>query len=217
MNSHNDNYNRHDNNNNNNNNNNNINNNSNNKNNCSNDTVNNSLLNAIDAIEPLLLKRLNDVIVLPNAMREKCFYNLALKLEQILPNTYYIRTLMESEGCYANPFNMNSIGLILSISQNRKGYKDCSEIAFRILKFGISNSSVEPSQIFKILFSYPGAFSPISGYVGPICPFTIDQSTELLNLIIHDVNGCIKAFYDFNVYSPLFSLLKSRKIKENKR
>ena len=66
---------------------------------------------------------------------------------------------------------------------------------------------MEPSQIFKILFSYPGAFSPISGYVGPICPFTIDQSTELLNLIIHDVNGCIKAFYDFNVYSPLFSVI----------
>ena len=165
-----------------------------------------NLLNIIDVIEPLLLERLNNDIILPIGMREKCFYNIALKLGQIQPNTYYIRSLMESESCFSNLFNIETIGVLLNISQSREGKNFSCEIIIKILKDAMKNSTVEACIIIKILFSYPSQYPSIRGYSGPFCPFTTEQSTELFNILINDVNGCLRSFYDFNPLIPLFSI-----------
>ena len=156
-----------------------------------------------EAIEPLLLLRLDQS---PEEDYNEALYSLAKKLEVAAPATYYIRALMDAHNGNPSSLKLDTLLPILATSQVRAGHLVSSSIAFKIL-IGASNKTLlDPKLVLRLLYLHPQrdqrSLDPRRTY----CPFDVTQSSQLLECILADSPGCLRAFKEYNRSQPFFSV-----------
>ena len=158
------------------------------------------LLTGAEAVEVLLLERLNDHIP-SDGMSERSFYALARSMERASSNTYYIRSLLDIHLGVTTAGKLETLIPILASARGREGYIDVTKISFFLLMAAYRSTRPDAKLVLKLLF-----FNPQDGPGNSRCHFFEDQCTQLVAQLLSDVASLLRAFCDYNPGLPFISV-----------
>jgi hypothetical protein len=166
---------------------------------------------------------MNDVMK-DYAMKERCFYNLAVVMAKLEPVCGYIETLMSSEPSFATssqpPFKLERLFSLTKHAQERGGGKNFTSIAFRIILEAILANKADHKQILYLMFTQRGAHyyavpnyywrnpreRDVAASLNPLLGlFDTENTQSILEHIMKDKPACIKAFLDYSSVKEMFT------------